>query len=276
MRPIVVVGHKGYIGRHLMAELNRRGCHWVSGIDADLYGDAKGKTIEQHYPTDEFKDKVVVYLAGFHREPEGVEGNLAWEQAYLGSMVVTPGVIANKCHSLIYTSSMRALTDPGLYGSTKAKAERHLHTKGNVIQFRFGTVWGGAGKERVFRSNTAVNYALTRGKFTGNHWAAFTTHIADAVNAIADQAMCASDCVFSRGNVPADIHNVTDTPHALIAHDLRQLLKGTYRGNCLQSMFHAERRRCMRNVTDYTQEARAEANLFKLHGLEVPSVESDM
>jgi nucleoside-diphosphate-sugar epimerase len=279
MREIVCVGGAGYIGSRFMEYAVNKGVDWVECIDLGIYGNQREPQDVDDLDVKEFKDKVVVYFAGFHREPDDLEDREAWEQAYQNLMIRIPMKIATSCFHLIYVSSMRALTDrASLYGKTKSKAERVLSRFGNTTSVRFGTIWGDLRQGVTLfpnRPTTAVNFALTRKKFSGNNWTAFTTHINKAVIWLYTQAVRLSSPMESPKShlyAGGTIVNVTDLERPLIANEIRALLANDHTNVPLQALFRKERV----NLTNLTQDILAAQNLYDYYGLKrKPDVESD-
>jgi len=276
MRDIVVVGAAGYIGARLLEHFSRNAVDWYTGFDLGIFGQAKMP--KQTYvkdvadiPASAFKDKVVIYLASFHREPDGTAHREAWRQAYDKLMVREPARIARACHQLIYVSSMRAITDRvSLYGETKARAEKVLLDIPNTRQVRFGTIWGDLNKRLPNRPNTAVNYALTRGQFSGDHWEAFTTHIDDAIDWLSDTALVASSPSCPPDPIISDIVNIVDLPVPLTADDMRSLLKQQHKNRALQQQFICERSPTS-TALDLREDQKAARCLQDYYGLETPN-----
>lgn len=277
MREIIVIGAGGYIGSRLMDRFAEHNVDWVRGFDLGIFGvkkQAKNTVIKDvaDMSGTVFNNAVVVYLASFHREPDGCASKETWRSAYGGLMVAQPGAIAHLAHQLIYVSSMRAITDrDSLYGETKARAERVLVRNPKARIFRFGTVWGGHSKSLPNRPNTAINFALTRRFFHGDHWTAFTTHISDVVETLYDATIqAASPGVSPDGTVSADITNVIDLPVPLTSHDVRLLLTGQHHNQMLQSEFRKEILAIPRRLSQktLTEDTTAGARLQQYYGLE--------
>jgi nucleoside-diphosphate-sugar epimerase len=270
MRDIVCVGGAGYIGSRFMEYAINKSVDWVECIDLGIYGNQREPKDVEDFDVQEFKDKVVIFFAGFHREPDDLVDQEAWEQAYQNLMIRTPMKIATSCFHLIYVSSMRALTDrASLYGKTKSKAERVLSRFGNTTCVRFGTIWGDLRQGVTLfpnRPTTAVNFALTRRKFTGNNWSAFTTHINKAIVWLYEQSVRLSNPLESPKShlyAGGTIENVVDLNRPLIAREIRALLANDHNNQPLQQLFRRERV----NLTNLTQDIAAAQNLYDYYGL---------
>jgi nucleoside-diphosphate-sugar epimerase len=278
MREIIVIGAGGYIGSRLMDHFSMHNVDWVQGFDLGIFGKEKMDNVSRtvikdvrDIPFSTYNHAVVVYLASFHREPDGCAQKEDWRNAYAELMVGFPLQIAKVAHQIIYTSSMRALTDTvSLYGETKARAERFLVTRPAARLFRFGTVWGDFSDRLPNRPNTALNFALSRGKFTGDTWSAFTTHIGDAVEILYKAAMVAATPGLSPiGVARADIANIVDMPVPLTAGEVRELLLGQHPSPVLQTQFRMERLAYMPRTEEALREdAIAAENLQLYYGLE--------
>jgi nucleoside-diphosphate-sugar epimerase len=278
MREIIVIGAGGYIGSRLMDHFSMHNVDWVQGFDLGIFGKKKMDNIPhtvikdvRDLPASTYRGVVVVYLASFHREPAGCANKEEWRSAYAELMVSMPLMIAKYAHQIIYVSSMRALTDTvSLYGETKARAERFLLRKPSARLFRFGTVWGNFSDRLPNRPNTALNFALSRGKFTGDTWSAFTTHIGDAVEILYKAAMVAATPGLSPlGIANADITNIIDMPVPLAAEEIRELLRGKHPNNVLQTQFRMERLAYTPRTEEALREdAIAAENLQLYYGLE--------
>lgn len=225
MSDVILVGGAGYIGSALQPELDKMKISYEV-IDIGAYGNVDNpQDVESVDPTI-FKGKVVVWLASFHTAPEDADGE--WWMSYGKLMVGGPIDAALEMNyeaggRLIYVSSMRALTHPtNLYGRMKARAENGLASDPGVRVLRFGTVYG-IHDPATFRDETAVNHALYRGEFTGDHWSAFVTALPDAVEALA----CAIEDALE-GRVLGEVLNVTDLESPLTADDLRRNLNGRF------------------------------------------------
>jgi len=270
MRDILVVGSGGYIGSRYMEYLMQRGVDWMQGIDLNIYANCDGAVVKDvaDLPAEFFRDKVVIYFAGFHREPDDMVDPVAWEQAYRDLMIRVPVRIASTCSHMIYISSMRAITDSGLYGRTKARAERALCRFSNTTCVRFGTIWGDLRADSFFpnRPNTAVNYALTRKQFKGDHWTAFTTHMHKAITFLYERTMELTDPNKTPAGVcysGGTIENVVDINRPLVAREIRMLLHNSHKYAPLQRAFLRER--C--TLKDLTQDTDAAERLYIYHGL---------
>lgn len=274
-RKIIVVGAAGYIGSRLMTRFKKEKIDWVQGYDLGIFGsmsipeDVMIRDIEDVSGTD-LKDSVVIYLASFHREPDNTKHIEVWREAYDHLMRELPVQLAGMCHHLIYVSSMRALTDrSSLYGEVKARAERDLIAKHNVSQLRFGTVWGDFSRAWANRPNTAINYAITRRSFTGDHWEAFTTEMDLALGAIMHRAICISKAEGSlAGTFGGVIENVTDTDVPLCADEVRDLLAGRHPNKNLQLRFKAARKQMpIFSKAALQQDVNAAEKLYTYYGL---------
>lgn len=239
-RRIIVVGSGGFIGSRLCAELSKRKIqHWE--VDLGIYTrllDWEGDVTTMD--PKEFKDAVVIYLACFHRDPAVLRIGL--DGAYTKLMVHTPVEIAERCFSLIYVSSMLAITDQdSLYASVKRYAERKLCDRALIL--RPGTVWGGLSPDLPNRTSTALNYALTRGKFEGDHWTFFTTHM----TLLLEQLMFHAQFLADEERAPTrhhqnsgEIRNIVDLSTPLTSDDVRALIDGNFHDAPMQSLFNLE------------------------------------
>lgn len=267
MRDVILVGGGGYIGSRLQLRLDAAEIPYEN-IDLGIFGKAGGRCVGA-LPMEHGAGAVVVWLASFHREPVGKEVDPQWAAAYHELMVEHPVRWSGPAFHLVYISSMRALTDRGsLYGRTKARAERRLvHHCDNFSVLRFGTVWGGWREGLPYRPSTALNYALTRGVFTGSHWSAFTTQMDLAVDFLAAHIEeIATETADTHVNTSA-VTNVVDTTIPLVAEDVRGLLAGKFPIQHLQADFSRERRRTPMGI-DLTEDVRAAEKLAAYYGLD--------
>jgi hypothetical protein len=220
---VVMIGSEGYLGTAMRALVPR--FNWgFECIDQKL-----GHDITTMDPA-QFKDRTVLYLASYHEC--ALEEEAANESAYYELMVKAPVAIAQHARSLVYVSSMRAITDRHrLYGYTKAEAERQLVRTRSAKVIRIGTIWGGFGRMKV-PTHTAINYAISSGQFLGDHWESFTTNL-DTLTWELERLLMRPEphCV------------VTDTFAMVTANDVRALLAGKSKFGSMQAHFNIERDR---------------------------------
>lgn len=229
----LIVGAAGYIGSRLVEDLRFRGQR-PRTLDLDIYGCAKALRVRVGDAADlrpnQLRREVVVYLPAFSTTERT---DLQARVQYRNLMVDIPLKIAEHCRHLIYVSSMRAVGGEGLYAETKRHAEIELLSFPVTI-IRPGTVWGTLKAGWPNRTDTAVNYALTRGKFEGHEWRSYTTHLPKLVREI----------VRSIGMRPeSEIRNVTDRGK-ISAQGVRALLCGEFPDRDLQWAFAAESALC--------------------------------
>lgn len=262
----LLVGGNGYLGSRLREMLPSSE---TQVIDLNIYKNCKGGKRLEDLTYEHYKNAVVVWLASFHREPDNLKDISQWAGAYDAVMRLFPSHAARYCKRLIYLSSMRAISDSNsLYGSIKRNAEEVLLSQhDNISVLRFGTVWGGARPGKPFRPNTAINYSITREKFTGNHWSAHITHIdkaLDSIHAHVTSAYRGDDRFVNT------VSNILDLPRKINADEVRALLNGTFGGE-LQRLYNNERRIYVRieDQLDIEQEARATKALWRAYDLKL-------
>lgn len=230
-----IIGSEGYLGTVLKAvfpqEIPRR--------DFDL---TLGHDVRKLNPL-EFAGEAVLYLASYHETSDDSAEN---EARYRELMVDTPLAIAQYAEYFFYVSSMRALTDRHrLYGRTKLEAERALlvSTQGRTI-LRIGTLWGGFDvPDRSKFPESSMNFALKYGKFEGNHWESFTTHIVEACEFIGTTLIDA----VTRYRPTRRVVTLTDTMTLMTADEVRALLDGRHPDGHLQTKFHYEQQCLVEN-----------------------------
>lgn len=168
---ILVTGHKGFIGKHLVESLDT---HEVIGVDV-LDGNNDIKDIELDDSID-----LVIHLAAF----AGVRQSMGSPQLYWENNVVNSQNIFNQCNELkipcIYASSSNAeewWNNP--YGMSKRAMEVAAASGYKNIGLRFTTVWG-----KGVRPNMLVSL-IKRNKlvYYTNHIRDYI-HVSDVVDAI--------------------------------------------------------------------------------------------
>lgn len=254
---IYLLGGGGYIGGHLEYALDRKGFK-TSVVDLDIYN--LGRRAKRNLHGRAFKG-TVVYLASFHREPPNLKNLERWEAAYNHLMVDEPLRIAKGCKKFIYLSSTRAMDgDNSLYAATKQKAEAALKHLPNTWVVRPGTVWGACIAGTAARPNTAVNFAITRGEFEGDHWRHYTLHLPTLLKFLME--------ILTTDMVRPGVWSITDSG-PLVADDLRELLAGTHRDKELQALFTWERQ-TFRRQKDFNlyQDRDAALRLEAMYNLE--------
>ncbi|MEE8522175.1 MAG: hypothetical protein V3S83_12515 [Gemmatimonadota bacterium] len=270
MREILIVGAGGYIGSRLLHKLRTEGIE-PQTQDRNIYGRnddlgvGTGDTADSC--TEHFRDAVVVYLASFHREPKDFTPKDV--AAYKKLMVELPCKIADVAAHTVYVSSMRSITDSeSLYGKMKLMAERNLISRRATI-VRPGTVWGSLDPRLPSRCNTALNFALTRRRFEGDHWQAFTTHmdlLVRYLSGVSHRNACGTTPMAPIG----EIHNITDLPVPLESDGLRALLDGKAVPNTpMVQTFARELERTEHLKLDLDEDVRAQVRLRQYYGLSV-------
>lgn len=259
----VIVGGDGYIGSRLKRLFDPS---TVRVVDLDIYARGKRQDIADFGAAD-FSNTCMIWLASFHREPDNHLDREAWKEAYYQLMVRYPLWFASNCRRFVYASSMRALTDQeSIYGRIKKLAEKDL-TKYNATILRFGTVWGGLDRKLPNRCNTAMNYAITRGKFTGNHWTGHLTHMSKAIDALHVAAITAGD------RWTGATMNVMDRGELFEAEDIRAFLRKRGPNDKMQTAFDIERLyyKANRSAIEIDEERAAAKRLWHRYGLSLSS-----
>lgn len=266
MLPILIIGAGGYIGSRVLGHMRRLGLD-VETLDLNTYGYNDDYQIKTGDAADldlnSLRGKVVLYLPSFHQEPPDYD--IADADAYFELMSRIPQALAQSAAHLVYVSSMRALTNAGsLYADTKLNTERLLLGERATI-VRPGTAWGGLRKDLPNRCNTAINYALTRRAFSGDHWRGYTTNIFDLISLL---CTCIQDVAAHPEFSLSQTINITDTPVPLVADDVRDLLEGMFYDGPTQRAFTSELNITEQVSLDFDEDVRAQQRLRTYYSLE--------
>ncbi len=179
---ILLTGHKGFLGRHIIKLLIDNDAHDVTGLDCESNYDVFVE-MYQNLLSEEDKYDLVIHNGGLSNSQ--VTDNLLWQLNYKASTKIAD--YCEQTHTkLIYISSAAAIDPDVPYGWSKHCAEYYMSqviTSRNLCILRPFNIWD---YDEVGKESPSIVYKILAGKLEKAYNGCLRdfVHVTNAANAI--------------------------------------------------------------------------------------------